>query len=175
MRIIAGKWKGRRLVPVRGRRIRPTTDRVREAWMSILMPRLDGARVLDLFSGSGALGLEALSRGAVHVTFIEKGRGAVRVLERNVRQVGADDLVRVIHGDAMTSRPDADFDIALADPPYEKGLAQALIEQFAAAPFATEPWVEHRVDEVDPKALPTELRLDQRRYGDTMLTGVSLT
>ncbi|NJD20716.1 MAG: 16S rRNA (guanine(966)-N(2))-methyltransferase RsmD, partial [Gemmatimonadetes bacterium] len=83
MRIIAGRWKGHRLKPLKGRDVRPTTDRVREAWMSALGGRMDGLRVLDLFAGSGALGLETLSRGAEHVVFVERSRGSLRTLEAN--------------------------------------------------------------------------------------------
>ena len=170
MRIIAGTWKGRRLVPVRGRRVRPTSDRVREAWMSILQPWFEGARVLDLFAGSGALGLESLSRGAAHCTFVERSRGVVRVLERNVAQLEAGDRAHVIHGDAMgyVDTIDRTFDIVLADPPYDLGFAGDLVSRFASRPFAKVLWVEHRRGETIP-AVPG---MEQRDYGDTTLTGV---
>lgn len=170
MRIIAGAWKGRRLVPVRGRRVRPTSDRVREAWMSILQPLWDGARVLDLFAGSGALGLEALSRGASTCTFVERSRGVVRVLTRNVEQLGAQSRADVVLGDAMAYVRHIDqlFDIALADPPYDRGLAGELIARFAETPFADALWVEHRRGE----DLPQVAGMEQREYGDTVLTGV---
>ena len=84
MRIVAGQWRGRRIEAPPGRDVRPTLDRVREAWMSILQKEIPGSRVLDLFAGSGALGLEALSRGASHVEFIESGAKALTVLRRNI-------------------------------------------------------------------------------------------
>ena len=146
--------------------------------MSILMGRLPEARILDLFSGSGALGLEALSRGASHVTFVERSRGAIRVLERNVDQLEAGELVRIVHGDAMTSLPrwedgaEPPFDIALADPPYDKGYAAMLLERFSRAPFARELWVEHRTAEDLGLEALSALEPEQRRYGDTALTGV---
>lgn len=169
MRIIAGSWRGRRLKTVKGRGVRPTTDRVREAWMAALGADLEDARVLDLFSGSGALGLEALSRGARHVTFVEKARGALEVLRGNVGLLDAGDRCRIVRGDAMAfvqGLGPNEFDLVLADPPYDRGYAQELLSRFAERPFAKELWVEHRSKETLP-ALPT---LRHRRYGDTTLS-----
>jgi len=174
LRIIAGKWKSRRLIPVRDRAVRPTADRVREAWMSILGPRLEGAAVADLFAGSGALGLEALSRGASHVTFVERSRGALRVLERNVRALGAGGDTTVVRKDALAYVPTLGrlhWDLVLADPPYGRGCAGELVSRFEQCPFARELWIEHRVDEV----LPAGVSVRQRRYGDTVLTAVALS
>jgi 16S rRNA (guanine966-N2)-methyltransferase len=121
-RIIAGRWGGRRLaVPPRG--TRPTTDRVREAVFS----RLDhgdflrGARVLDLFAGSGALGLEALSRGAAHATLVEADSRAASVLRANARDLGAGDAVRIAKERvrAFLSRDGSPYDVILLDPPYD--------------------------------------------------------
>ena len=171
MRIIAGEWKSRRIAPVPGRGVRPTTDRVREAWMSILAGRIRGARVVDLFAGSGALGLEALSRGAAHVTFVERGRRTVRVLERNIRALGAGPRARVIRGDAISHLAAVDdfhYDLALADPPYDRGYTSELAARYRIRPFARELWVEHRVGE----PVPPDSVAEQRRYGDTALTRV---
>lgn len=172
MRIIAGKWKSRRIAPVPGRSVRPTTDRVREAWMSILAGRIEGASALDLFAGSGALGLEALSRGAAHVTFVERSHRAARVLERNIRALGAGPDATVIRGDAMAHlrglEPFA-YDLALADPPYDRGYTSQLVARYGAGPFARELWVEHRAAE----PFPPDAVAEQRRYGDTALTRVS--
>ena len=123
MRIIAGVWGGRRLRPLKGRHVRPTTDRVREAWMSALGSRLEGASVLDLFAGSGALGLEALSRGAASVVAVEKARSAALVIEANANLLEAGSEHTLIHGDVfrfLGDVPDV-FDLALADPPYGQG------------------------------------------------------
>lgn len=169
MRIIAGRWRGRRLKAVRGRGVRPTSDRVREAWMAAMGPSLEGARVLDLFAGSGALGLEALSRGAGEVVFVERARAALAVLRANVDLLGAHDECTVVPGDAMAyaRRVAKDsFDLALADPPYGKGLAAALLELCHQSGFALELWVEHRSSE----AMPPLPGIRQRRYGDTTLT-----
>ncbi|HET8650877.1 MAG TPA: RsmD family RNA methyltransferase, partial [Gemmatimonadales bacterium] len=101
MRIVAGRFGGRRLVVPRDARVRPTADRVREAWMSILEPALRGARVLDLFAGSGALGLEALSRGAASVDFVELNGPSLKALGENITALDAGDLVTVHRGDAL--------------------------------------------------------------------------
>ena len=173
LRIIAGKWKSRRLAPVRGRGVRPTTDRVREAWMSMLAPRVVDAAVADLFAGSGALGLEALSRGAAHVTFVERSRRAIGVLERNIRSLGADGVTTVVCGDALAYIHKLDpvrCDLALADPPYGRGHAHRLSTLYARRSFARELWIEHRSDE----ALPPDIPVRQRRYGDTVLTAITL-
>jgi 16S rRNA (guanine966-N2)-methyltransferase len=169
VRIIAGEWKGRSLKPLKGRDIRPTTDRVREAWMSAMGGRLDGVRVLDLFAGSGALGLECLSRGASSVVFVERARSSIRVLEANVALLGAGNRVRVVVDDVhhFLRRVEAGaFDVALADPPYGTGEAARLVDFFRRAPFAPELWVEHPSRE----SIPLGADDRTRRYGDTALT-----
>lgn len=141
--------------------------------MSILGPRIEGAAVADLFAGSGALGLEALSRGASHVTFVERSRRALRVLERNIRALGAGADTTVLHGDALALLPKVDglgCDLVLADPPYGRGYGSELVSLFGRRPFARELWIEHRIDEV----LPPDISVRQRRYGDTVLTAVAL-
>jgi 16S rRNA (guanine966-N2)-methyltransferase len=169
MRIIAGRWRGHRLKPVKGPGVRPTTDRVREAWMAALGPRLPGARVLDLFAGSGALGLEALSRGAREVVFVERSKNALRTLRANVELLGADEQCQVVAGDAMAyfrHLQPGEFELILADPPYELGISGSLLEIFFQKGFARELWVEHRSSE----AMPPLPGLRQRRYGDTTLS-----
>ena len=165
-RIIAGAFGGRRLKVPTDRRVRPTADRVREAWMSILGERLPGARVLDLFAGSGALGLEALSRGAASAEFVDIGRASLEAIRANVDALGVAARVRVHQGDAMRFMerlaPGA-FDLALADPPYSLRLAVRLVARFREQPFARLLAVEHDVRE-DPAG--DELR----RYGDIALT-----
>jgi len=148
---------------------RPTTDRVRESWMSAMGGRMDGLTVVDLFAGSGALGLETLSRGAAHVTFVERARGSLRVLEANVALLGAGDEVTVVADDVhhwlRRAEPGA-FDVALADPPYGTGDAQRLVETFRAVRFAQELWLEHPWREEIPLGPDDRTR----RYGDTALT-----
>ena len=169
MRIIAGEWKGRRLRPLKGRDVRPTTDRVREAWMSALGGSLAGLSVLDLFSGSGALGLEAASRGADPVVLVERARSSIAVIQANVTLLAASAHVRVVEGDVFRylDRDDLPaFDVALADPPYGTGLAEELVRRFLERPFALELWVEHPSRDV----LPDADGIRSRRYGDTTLT-----
>ncbi len=169
MRIVAGEWGGRRLVAPPGRATRPTTDRVREAWMSAVDPYLDGARVLDLFAGSGALGLEALSRGAAHATFVEQAPSALQTLRANLTALGAAARAEVVRADAMKYVAGLEagaFDLAFADPPYAQGFAAALAEAFAIVPFAGLLCIEHgRNDEI-----PELPGARTRRYGDTALT-----
>lgn len=168
MRIIAGRWKGHRLKPLKGRDVRPTTDRVREAWMSALGARIAGAEVLDLFAGSGALGLEALSRGAAHVTLVEQARASLAVIRANVALLGAGEECTVVGDDVFRflRRLGQPVDIALADPPYATGDARRLVELYLAEPFARELWLEHPFREELP--LPADAKT--RRYGDTALT-----
>jgi 16S rRNA (guanine966-N2)-methyltransferase len=125
MRVVAGSARGRTLVTPPGARTRPTTDRVREAVFNALWSRgaLDGARVVDLFAGSGALGVEALSRGAAHATFVDLDREAVRAIRRNVEACGVADRATVVAAPVerwLAGRPagDSPFDLAFCDPPY---------------------------------------------------------
>jgi 16S rRNA (guanine966-N2)-methyltransferase len=124
LRIIAGRHRGRRLKFPAGIDIRPTPDRVRETLFNWLQPRIEGARVLDLFAGSGALGLEALSRGAAHVTFVERDRRACAAIE-DVARVWRESEFRVVTGDALACLANASevaYDIVFLDPPYESEL-----------------------------------------------------
>ena len=137
--------------------------------MAALGPDLEGATVLDLFAGSGALGFEALSRGAERVVFVERARGALDTIRANVDLLGAASDVDIRSGDAIqyVSRLSAgSFDLALADPPYGKGFAASLIEHFEATAFASQLWVEHRTTDVTPD----RPGLRQRRYGDTLIS-----
>ncbi len=170
MRIIGGRWRGRRLRPLRGRGVRPTTDRVREAWMSAMGGSFEGLTVLDLFAGSGALGLETLSRGAAHVTFVERARSARSVLEANIETLGAGEACTVVADDVFRflARLAEPVDLALADPPYAGPEAQRLVERFTSEPFARELWLEHPWRA--PLVLPEGART--RRYGDTALTTI---
>ncbi len=137
--------------------------------MSALQLRIPGARVVDLFAGSGALGLECLSRGAAEAVFVERSRGPLEVLRRNVDALGAAERATVVQADALswvaTLAADA-FDLALADPPYGQGHPARLVEAFDRVPFARELWIEHPSTEV----LPDRPRSHRRRYGDTTLT-----
>ncbi|HYC52719.1 MAG TPA: 16S rRNA (guanine(966)-N(2))-methyltransferase RsmD [Gemmatimonadaceae bacterium] len=167
LRIVAGEWKGRRLAPPADPRVRPTADRIREAWMSIVHGDLPDARVLDLFAGSGALGLEALSRGARHADFVELASRSLAALRKNITTLGADDVTTVHRGDAIrfvsTLGPIA-FDVAFADPPYRLGLAEAIATRWIDVPFSRVLGVEHEKTVHLPKPG------DRRAYGDTVVT-----
>ncbi len=127
MRIVAGQAKGRKLFAPKGRHVRPTADQVREALFSLLGPRILNAQVLDLFAGTGALGLEALSRGAAHAVFVEKARQVRSVLERNILELGFEARSNVVLGDALEAisileRKKKLFDVIFLDPPYKGSL-----------------------------------------------------
>jgi 16S rRNA (guanine966-N2)-methyltransferase len=166
VRIVAGEFGGRRLAMPKDARVRPTADRVREAWMSILADAIPGARVLDLYAGSGALGLEALSRGAASATFVELNPPSLRALQANITALGVGERVTVHRGDALRYAEGLEagaFDVVLADPPYARDDAARLVALFRSTPFARILSVEHRATD----------RLDgdsTRRYGDTALT-----
>jgi 16S rRNA (guanine966-N2)-methyltransferase len=169
VRIIAGEWRGRRIQAPSGHATRPTSDRVREAWMSAIAAEIPGARVLDLFAGSGALGLEALSRGAEHVVFVEQAPAALRSLRANLEALDALPRAEIARGDVLrylASLEAGAFDLALADPPYGQGIAEALVHAFARIPFADLLCLEHGPDDVIPE-LPG---VRTRRYGGTRLT-----
>lgn len=167
MRIVAGKWRGRRIDAPGDERVRPTGDRVREAWMSIVNPWLAGARVLDLFSGSGALGLEALSRGAEVVDFVEVSPKSIAAIRANAQTLGAGPEAVIHRADALRFveklEPHA-YDVAFADPPYDLGLASQIAERWLSAPFADILGIEHRANE----RLPGEG--ERRKYGNTVIT-----
>jgi 16S rRNA (guanine966-N2)-methyltransferase len=167
MRIVAGRWRGRRLVAPAGTLVRPTGDRVREAWMSIVQPHLPDARVLDLFAGSGALGLEAVSRGAAHADLVENAVPSLQAIAANVAALDAGSLVRVHRTDAVrfaSSLASHAYDVAFADPPYDLGLAAAIAQQWLAVPFADVLGVEHRANEAMPDGG------ERRKYGGTAVT-----
>jgi 16S rRNA (guanine966-N2)-methyltransferase len=128
MRIIAGTWRGRVIEAPPGPATRPTADRVRETLFSMLTSRLgsfDGLRVADLFAGSGALGFEALSRGAAHVTFVESEAQAIAALRRNAAKLDAGDRVQISARSGLVLPPAEPFDLIFADPPYAPGSGNA--------------------------------------------------
>ncbi len=172
MRIVSGAWGGRRLQAPPGDATRPTSDRVREALFSVLGARVEGARVLDLFAGSGALGLEALSRGAAAATFVDSAPAAVQTVRANLAALGGEadvrrrDARRFLHS---ARRGAHEYDLVLLDPPYRlatrlgRELSQDLPPVLAAGATV--------VSESDRRS-PLDLDLplsDERRYGDTLI------
>jgi 16S rRNA (guanine966-N2)-methyltransferase len=167
MRIVAGRWRGRQIHAPKDATVRPTGDRVREAWMSIVNADLPDARVVDLFAGSGALGLEALSRGARSVDFVELSPASIAVIRDNADALDAGAVAAIRRADALrfVERLDANaYDVAFADPPYDLGMAAAVAERWLAVPFAGVLGVEHRITE----RMPGEP--DRRRYGGTAVS-----
>ena len=172
MRVIAGQWRGRPLKAPPGAATRPTSDRVREALFSILAARVADARVLDLFAGSGALGIEALSRGAQTATFVDDAPAAIRAIEANLATLRAAAEVRrsdVLRFLTSARRGAAQYDLVFLDPPYRDAerLAPALSEALPAvlAPGAV---AVAESDRRAPLALDLPLK-DERRYGDTLI------
>ena len=165
MRIIAGRWRGRRIAAPPGTDVRPTLDRVREAWMSIVQPYLVGAEVVDLFAGSGALGLEALSRGARTAHLVERHAKTFAVLQANVETLGAGSAAVLHRQDVFTFlRGSHAFDVAFADPPYGGDDATRLAALWLERPFAKLLGIEH-----DSRVMLAGSS-DVRKYGTTAIS-----
>ncbi len=181
MRIVGGRARGLKLAEVGAgdpkSHLRPTSDRVREAIFNLLVNGgygnpLNGARVLDIFAGTGALGLEALSRGATHASFIENGKTALALLTRNIALMRADSETALHRKDATAPgpNPSAPFEVIFLDPPYGKAMGEAALNAALAggwiAPGALIVW-----EEGAALTLPEGVTLeDQRKYGDTLVT-----
>jgi 16S rRNA (guanine966-N2)-methyltransferase len=172
VRVIAGEWGGRRLQAPPGAATRPTSDRVREALFSVLGERVRGARVIDLFAGSGALGIEALSRGAAEATFVDSSPAAVRALRANLDALGAtaevrrQDAVRHLGAASAAARQ---YDLVFLDPPYRlAGRLGGELSAILPAVLAPGAAVIAESDRRDPLDLDLPL-LDERRYGDTLI------
>ena len=167
MRIVGGTWRGRTIKAPRGAAVRPTLDRVREAWMSIIQLSLPGARVLDLFAGSGALGIEALSRGASCAEFVDADRRSLDVVRANLATLGAEERATLTLGDALafadTLAPGA-YDVVFADPPYATDAAVQLAARWLESPFSEVIGIEH------PRSVTMPAGGDTRRYGDSGIT-----
>lgn len=178
LRVIAGWAKGRRLKAPKGDRTRPTTDRVKEAIFNILGPLVIEGRFLDLFAGTGAIGIEALSRGATEAVFVEERYQVAQVIKENLALTGFSHMARLIVGDVFTKvqqleREGQHFNIIYADPPYGQGLAQRLMEQLAQTSLLAAGGVviiETGSKEDVPSSLGNFERWKQVKYGDTMLS-----
>jgi 16S rRNA (guanine966-N2)-methyltransferase len=184
VRIVGGNLGGRVLRAPPGAATRPTSEKVREAMFAILGATrsggsgvaLDGAHVLDLFAGSGALGLEALSRGAAHATFVDSARPAVTAIRDNLRALGVADRATVVAGDAVVSAarhaPAAPWRLVFVDPPYRSDLAIRAVAALPPDRLATDAVIviEHDRHNAPPDQVGSLLRTDQRRYGDTLIS-----
>jgi len=175
MRVIAGSARGRRLKSLPGLDTRPTTDKVKESMFNILQFELEGRRVLDLFAGSGQLGLEALSRGAKHCTFVEQARPAAGIIRENVALCGFQDRCRVVQGEALSFLAGCGekFDLLLLDPPYRAELMDRAVELAAKVDILREDGImvcETMARRVLP-ALPDPYQWGREyRYGQIKLT-----
>ncbi len=182
MRIISGTARGRRLTTVKGKSLRPTSDRVKESIFNILGEEVEGKAVLDLFAGTGNLGIEALSRGAKRAVFVERSREALKKIHRNLLQCGflhqAEVLPKEVHRafGILKSRNET-FDLILMDPPYEKGWVERSLSQLHHHPIyhaGSILIIEHSRREPLPQRTGKWVLLKQRRFGDTLLSILKL-
>ncbi len=175
MRIVAGEWRGRKLTAPKGEATRPTADRMRETLFSMLTSRLgsfEGLQVVDLFAGSGALGLEALSRGAAHCLFVEQDRAALDAIRANIAALGAQARARVEAGSVMQLRAaSAPCDLILADPPYQSGAGAVALDRLLRLGWiGPQTWIALETagrEEVEIKGLTLET---ERRVGKGRLS-----
>ena len=182
MRIISGTSKGRKLVTPKRYSIRPTSDRVKESLFNILGSEVEGKVVLDLFAGTGNLGIEALSRGAKRVIFVEKGRQALRLIQTNLDQLGLADRSEILPKDVnraigILKQRGEGFDLILMDPPYEKGLIQRTLMKLNTHPIYHRDSIlviEHNRREPLPHVLEGWNLIRQQKIGDTLLSFLTL-
>ncbi|AXI56367.1 Ribosomal RNA small subunit methyltransferase D (plasmid) [Pseudoseohaeicola sp. NH-UV-7] len=178
MRIIAGQFRGLALASVgkgdAGAHLRPTSDRVRESLFNILTKYdvFDGARVLDLFAGTGALGLEALSRGAAQVCFVDDGAKAGQLIRQNIALTGSGAQTRLIRRDArkLPANEDAPYDLVFLDPPYGKDLGARALDAARAGGWIGDDAMIVWEDSTPQPAPDGFSLLDQRKYGATHIT-----
>ena len=175
MRIIAGDYKGRKLETPRDNEIRPTTDKVKEAMFSILIPYIEDAYCCDLFAGTGSLGLEALSRGARFCQFSDKERDSVSIIKTNIEKCNAREYSRLIHGDYMKAlkKLEEKVDIFFVDPPYNDNLYIKCLTAIDTLDLLNDEGiiiVEHEKKEVLPDLIGSLLKTKERTYGRTILS-----
>ncbi len=166
MRIVAGEWAGTDLTSPGGR-VRPTAEEVRDRWIRLLEPDLPGARALELYAGTGAVGLEALSRGAASVDFVENNPATLHALKANIATVRATPRTRVFTRDALRFAfilSPRSYDLALADPPYGSRQTDRLVERWLDVPFASVLAVEHAAEHHLPGSA------ERHRVGDATIS-----
>ncbi len=177
MRVISGKLKGRRLFAAKGLNLRPTSDRVREAIFNILQGRFPGGRILDLFAGTGALGIEALSRGGEAAVFVEKNPESITALRKNIANCGLEGQAEVLEKEVRTAirilgERERVFNLIFLDPPYGKGLARATLEVLSGSPILAPDALiiaEHSPGE-PLENVPRLEEVDRRKYGGTLVS-----
>ena len=181
MRIISGISKGRRLAAPKSQAVRPTSDRVKESIFNILGDEVEGKVVLDLFAGTGNLGIEALSRGAKRALFVENGRQALRLIQKNLSQLGMKGRSEILPRDVsraigVLERRGEPFDLILMDPPYEKGLIQkTLLKLYLHRIYHKDSIlvIEHDRREPIPEVVEGWTLCRQRKFGNTLISFLS--
>jgi 16S rRNA (guanine966-N2)-methyltransferase len=174
MRVIAGSLKGRRLATPTWEGLRPTSDKLRETLFNVLAPRIEGMRMLDGFAGTGAVGIEALSRGAAHVTFVESDARAVRLIQRNLDHCGVGDryaIIRARFADAARMMSAGSFSLVFLDPPYRAEDMAGVLE--AATPLVAPDGLvvlEHARRDVAPPVAASVVKTRDILSGDSALT-----
>ncbi|HSL93736.1 MAG TPA: 16S rRNA (guanine(966)-N(2))-methyltransferase RsmD [Bacillota bacterium] len=177
MRIISGKYGGRKITMDEKAPVRPTSDKARGALFSSVAAVIPGSRFLDVCAGTGAVGIEALSRGALHVTAIEQSQRVVGLLRQNAGSLGIDDSeFEILQGDfrrVLANMPGRTFDVIFIDPPYEQGLSHAALEQVSGYGLLADGGVmivEHFAKEELPAACAGLVQFKIRKYGQTVMT-----
>jgi 16S rRNA (guanine966-N2)-methyltransferase len=178
MRIISGTSKGRKLATPKSQSLRPTSDRVKESIFNMLGEEIEGGMVLDLFAGTGNLGIEALSRGAKKVIFVERGRHALGLIQRNLAQFGLEEKSEILPIDAnqaigILKQREKYFDLIFMDPPYEKGLIEKTLTKLNSHQIYHRDSllvIEHHRRELLPPILNRWNLIRQRRMGDTVIS-----
>ena len=178
MRVIAGEFRGRKLTSLKGRKIRPTSDRIREALFSILSQKIDNALVLDLFAGTGAFGIEAISRGAAKSFFIDKSKEAIQVINKNIELLNIKERTEVILHDAgnlLSSKTllRQKFDVIFMDPPYNKGFISKTFKNVDLLKVMKDDSIiiaEHSIRENDLEKVADFDLYDKRTYGETLIS-----
>ena len=175
MRVLSGSARGRKLETVKGLDVRPTTDRVKESIFNIIQFSVEGANTLDLFAGSGALGIEALSRGAKSVTFVEPASEAFKMVQKNVKTCGLEKNANIVKSEAemFLKRYDKEpFDLVLLDPPYGKGLVEQAINWLQACEALSDRGIivaESETGDIAPDMIGAVSLQRSYRYGKTMI------
>ena len=174
MRVITGSARGRRLKELEGLETRPTTGKVKEALFSVIQFDIEGRRVLDLFAGTGQLGIEALSRGAECAVFVERRRDALQVIRENLEACGMTDKARVVNGDAMSYLKSGEkFDLIFLDPPYASGLLEQALEEIVRFDICRRHGIivaESAADKTLPPLAGPYALYREYRYGKIQLT-----
>ena len=181
LRIIGGKFKGKKLLPLHGSTTRPTAGMVREALFNICADQLKNARVLDLFAGTGAFGLEAISRGAAAAVFIDSDKRAVELIRKNIAACRATDVATVFKWDAVSNLNcikhfGQRFDLVFMDPPYRKNVLAAILKNLMKADILSPGALlilEHAIDRPTADIPPPFQIVDERKYGKTLVTFIS--